>query len=66
LCASQLQASQSTNSAVSPLAEQPAEQEQIFASNATQDNIILKPSKYNFEESFENSSSEEKKKVKVL
>jgi hypothetical protein len=66
LCASQLQASQSTNSAVSPLAEQPEEQEQIFASNATQDNIILKPSKYNFEESFENSSSEEKKESESI
>jgi len=54
LCASQLQASQSTNSAVSPLAEQPEEQEQIFASNAAQENIILKPSKYNLAESFEN------------
>ena len=39
LCASQLQASQSTDSAVSPLADQPAEQEQIFASNAAQENI---------------------------
>jgi len=66
LCASQLQASQSTNSAVSPLAVQPAEQEQIFASNAAQDNIILKPSKYNFEESFENSSSEEKKESESI
>ena len=46
LCASQLQASQSTDSAVSPLAEQPAEQEQIFASNAAQENIILKPRKF--------------------
>ena len=54
LCASQLQASQSTDSAVSPLADQPAEQEQIFASNAAQENIILKSSKLNFEESFEN------------
>jgi hypothetical protein len=54
LCASQLQASQSTDSAVSPLADQPAEQEQIFASNAAQENIILKSSKFNFEESFEN------------
>lgn len=64
LCASQLQASQSTDSAVSPLADQPAEQEQIFASNATQENIILKPSKYNFEESFENSSSLKKNYIK--
>ena len=54
LCASQLQASQSTDSAVSPLADQPEEQEQIFASNAAQENIILKSSKLNFEESFEN------------
>ena len=45
LCASQLQASQSTDSAVSPLADQPEEQEQIFASNAAQENIILKSSK---------------------
>ena len=63
LCASQLQASQSNDSAVSPLAEQPEEQEQIFASNATQDKIILKPSKYNFEESFENSSSIGEKEI---
>jgi len=46
LCASQLQAIKSTDSAVSPLAEQPEEQEQIFASNATQENIILKPRKF--------------------
>ena len=54
LCNNLALASQSTDSAVIPLAVQPAEQEQIFASNATQDKIILKPSKYNFEESFEN------------
>ena len=54
LCNNLALASQSTDSAVSPLAVQPEEQEQIFASNATQDNIILKTSKYNFEESFEN------------
>lgn len=54
LCASKLQAIKSTDSAIMPLAVQPEEQEQIFASNATQENIILKPSKYNFEESFEN------------
>ena len=54
LCNNLALASQSTDSAVMPLAEQPEEQEQIFASNATQDKIILKPSKYNFEESFEN------------
>lgn len=46
LCARQLQAIKSTDSAVSPLAEQPEEQEQIFASNATQENIILKPRKF--------------------
>jgi hypothetical protein len=46
LCASQLQAIKSTDSAVSPLAEQQEEQEQIFASNATQENIILKPRKF--------------------
>ncbi len=54
LCNNLALASQSTDSAVMPLADQPEEQEQIFASNATQDKIILKPSKYNFEESFEN------------
>jgi hypothetical protein len=54
LCASQLKASQSTDSAVMPLAFQPEEQEQIFASNTAQENIILKSSKFNFEESFEN------------
>ena len=54
LCNNLAQASQSTDSAVMPLAVQLAEQEQIFASNATQENIILKSSKYNFEESFEN------------
>ena len=63
LCASQLKASQSTDSAVMPLAEQPEEQEQVFASNAAQENIILKPSKYNFEESFENSSSIGEKEI---
>ena len=46
LCASQLQAIKSTDSAVSPLAEQPEEQEQIFASNEAQENIILKPRKF--------------------
>jgi hypothetical protein len=54
LCNNLALASQSTDSAVQPLAVQPAEQEQIFASNAAQDNIILKPSKYNLAESFEN------------
>ena len=57
LCNNLALASQSTDSAVMPLAEQPEEQEQIFASNTAQENIILKSSKYNFEESFENSSS---------
>ena len=46
LCASQLKASQSTDSAVMPLAVQPEEQEQIFASNAAQEDIILKPRKF--------------------
>ena len=67
LCASQLQASQSTDSAVMPLAFQPEEQEQIFASNTAQENIILKSSKFNFEESFENfenSSSIGEKEIK--
>jgi hypothetical protein len=67
LCNHLALASQSTDSAVMPLAEQPEEQEQIFASNATQDNIILKPSKFNFEESFENfenSSSIGEKEIK--
>ncbi len=63
LCNNLALASQSTDSAVMPLAEQPEEQEQIFASNATQDKIILKPSKYNFEESFENSSSIGEKEI---
>ena len=63
LCNHLALASQSTDSAVMPLAEQPEEQEQIFASNATQDNIILKPSKFNFEESFENSSSIGEKEI---
>ena len=67
LCASQLKASQSTDSAVMPLAVQPEEQEQVFASNAAQENIILKSSKLNFEESFENfenSSSIGEKEIK--
>ena len=63
LCNNLALANQSTDSAVMPLAEQPEEQEQIFASNATQDKIILKPSKYNFEESFENSSSIGEKEI---
>jgi hypothetical protein len=54
LCNNLALASQSTDSAVQPLAVQPVEQEQIFASNAAQENIILKPSKYNLAESFEN------------
>lgn len=54
LCNNLALANQSTDSAVMPLAIQPAEQEQIFASNAVQDNIILKPSKFNLAESFEN------------
>ena len=54
LCNNLALASQSTDSAIMPLAVQPAEQEQIFASNAAQENIILKSSKLNFEESFEN------------
>ena len=66
LCNNLALASQSTDSAVMPLAVQPEEQEQIFASNATQDNIILKPSKHNFEESFENSSSKEKKESESI
>ncbi len=64
LCNNLALASQSTDSTVMPLAVQPEEQVQIFASNATQDNIILKPSKYNFEESFENSSSLKKNYIK--
>ena len=64
LCNNLALASQSTESAVMPLAVQPAEQEQIFASNATQENVIIKPSKYNFEESFENSSSLKKNYIK--
>ncbi len=67
LCNNLALASQSTDSAVMPLAVQPAEQEQIFASNATQENIILKPSKYNLAESFdnfENSSSIGEKEIK--
>ena len=67
LCNHLALASQSTDSAVMPLAVQPEEQEQIFASNAAQLNIILKPSKYNFEESFENfenSSSIGEKEIK--
>ena len=67
LCNNLALASQSTDSAVMPLAVQPEEQEQIFASNAAQLNIILKPSKYNFEESFENfenSSSIGEKEIK--
>jgi uncharacterized membrane protein YuzA (DUF378 family) len=66
LCNNLALANQSTDSAVMPLAVQPEEQEQIFASNATQDNIILKPSKHNFEESFENSSSKEKKESESI
>ena len=66
LCNNLALANQSTDSAVMPLAIQPAEQEQIFASNAVQDNIILKPSKFNLAESFENfensTSIEEKEK----
>ena len=54
LCNNLALENQSTDSAVMPLAIQPAEQEQVFASNAAQENIILKSSKYNFEESFEN------------
>ncbi len=54
LCNNLALANQSTDSAVMPLAIQPAEQEQIFVSNAVQDNIILKPSKFNLAESFEN------------
>jgi hypothetical protein len=46
LCNNLALASQSTDSAVQPLAVQPAEQEQIFASNAAQENIILKPRKF--------------------
>ena len=64
LCNNLALASQSTDSAVMPLAEQPEEQEQIFASNATQDKIILKPFKYNLEEFFENSSSLKKNYIK--
>lgn len=63
LCNNLALASQSTDSAVMPLAEQPEEQEQIFASNAAQENIILKPSKYNSEESFEKSSSIGEKEI---
>ena len=54
LCNNLALASQSTDSAIMPLAVQPEEQEQVFASNAAQENIILKSSKLNFEESFEN------------
>ena len=54
LCNNLALANQSIDSAVSPLAELPAEQGQVFASNATQENIIFKPSKYNLVESFEN------------
>ena len=54
LCNNLALENQSTDSAVMPLAIQPVEQEQIFASNAAQENIILKPSKYNLAESFEN------------
>jgi len=46
LCNNLALASQSTDSAVMPLAVQPEEQEQIFASNAAQENIILKPRKF--------------------
>jgi len=63
LCNNLALASQSTDSAVMPLAVQPEEQEQIFASNAAQENIILKPSKYNLEESFEKSSSIGEKEI---
>lgn len=54
LCNNLALASQSTDSAEMPLAVQLAEQEQIFASNATQENVILKSSKFNLAESFEN------------
>ena len=54
LCNNLALASQSTDSAVMPLAIQQAEQEQIFASNATQENVILKSSKFNLSESFDN------------
>ncbi len=63
LCNNLALENQSTDSAVMPLAIQPAEQEQVFASNAAQENIILKPSKYNLEESFEKSSSIGEKEI---
>lgn len=66
LCNNLAMANQSTDSAVMPLAIQPAEQEQVFASNATQENVILKPSKFNLAESFdsfENSSSIGEKEI---
>lgn len=63
LCNNLALENQSTDSAVMPLAVQPEEQEQVFASNAAQENIILKPSKYNLEESFEKSSSIGEKEI---
>ncbi len=54
MCNNLALASQSTDSVEMPLAIQLAEQEQIFASNATQENVILKSSKFNLAESFEN------------